>query len=229
MKARFERTCFKTKTDKHPFHTVVEEGDIISRSKKAFTVAFEDWVRDGKQFLEAWYADPGKRSYKYIEYGCVKKEDQESSVFYAFPEMRYERLVSISSDEEKRANIEYFLDYIKLLVEDREEYVQWMVMWLADILVNPHDKGKQPVAVILWGKTFLRELMAHFLGDKLVHHTEDPLKNGDTTSTPLSSTSSSSSSRRSTSKRTAKSRIESRRSSRTTRTVSRRKVTTRWT
>jgi hypothetical protein len=67
MKARFERTCFKTKTDKYPFHTVVEEGDIISRSKKAFTVAFEDWVRDGKQFLEAWYADPGKRSYKYIE------------------------------------------------------------------------------------------------------------------------------------------------------------------
>ncbi len=63
-----------------------------------------------------------KRSYKYIEYGCVKKEDQESNVYYAFPEMRYERLVSISSDEEKQAK--YFLDYIKLLVEDREEYVQ---------------------------------------------------------------------------------------------------------
>ena len=184
-RARFERSVFKTKTAKSPFHAIDEEtGDIISRSKEAFTVAFEDWVRDGKQFLEAWYADPGKRSYKHIEYGCVKKEDQESTVYYAFPEMRHEKLVSTSTDEQKRANIEYFLDYVRLLVEDRQEYVEWMVMWLADILVNPHDKGKQPIAVILWGeqgagKTFLRELMAHFLGDRLVHHTEDPLKNGD--------------------------------------------------
>ena len=70
-----------------------------------------------------------------------------------------------------------------------------MVMWIADILVNPHDKGNQPIAVILWGeqgagKTCLRELMSQLLGARLVHHTDNPLKNGDimamaTTSTPL--------------------------------------------
>jgi hypothetical protein len=110
--------------------------------------------------------------------------------------------------------VDYFVDYLKLLVEDRQEYVEWMTMWLADILVNPDDKGNQPVAVVLWGeqgagKTLLRELMSHLLGARLVHHTDDPLKNGDilamaTTSTRLSSTSCSSNSRRSTSRRTVR-------------------------
>jgi hypothetical protein len=105
-------------------------------------------------------------------------------VYYAFPEMRHEKLSSSSRPEEKRANVDYFLDYIKLLVEDKDAYVEWLVMWLADILVNPDDKGQTPVAVVLWGeqgagKTFLRELMARLLGEKLVHHTDDPLKNGD--------------------------------------------------
>ena len=185
LKARFETRRFKTEMGKSPFHAInVKTGDITSRSMDAFTVAFMDWMRDGRQFLDKWYADPGKRSYEYIEYSCVRKEDQESTVYYAFPEMRHERLVSVSTDEEKRANVEYFLDYVRLLVEDRQEHVEWMVMWLADILVNPHDKGKTPIAVVLWGeqgagKTFLRELMAHLLGEKLVHHTDDPLKNGD--------------------------------------------------
>jgi hypothetical protein len=112
-------------------------------------------------------------------------------------------------------------------------------VWLADILVNPHDKGNQPVAVILWGeqgagKTCLRELMSHLIGARLVHHTDDPLKNGDimamaATSTRLSSTSCSSSSRRSTSRRTVRSRITSRLSSPGIRTLSRTKERTPWT
>ena len=184
-KARFELTRFKTNA-KSPFHSIDEEsGDITSRTKEAFKVAYMDWIPvGGKQFLEKWLKDGLKRFYRRIEYGCVKKEDQESTVYYAFPEMRHESLVSISTENEKQANVAYFLDYVKLLVEDKPEYVEWMTMWLADILVNPDNKGNQPVAVVLWGeqgdgKTFLRELMAHLLGARLVHHTDDPFKNGD--------------------------------------------------
>jgi hypothetical protein len=105
-------------------------------------------------------------------------------VYYAFPEMRHEKLVSISTEQEKQANVDYFLDYIRLLVEDKAEYVEWLVMWLADILVNPDDKGQTPVSVVLWGgqgagKTLLCELMARLLGEKLVHRTDDPMRNGD--------------------------------------------------
>jgi len=186
MKTRFEARRFKTEAGKSPFHAIdLRTGDIVSRTKDAFTVAFEDWIPDGgRQFLEAWYADGHKRSYNNIEYSCVRKEDQESTVYYAFPELRHEKLSSSSSPEEKQANVEYFLDYARLLVEDNPAYLEWLVMWIADILVNPHDKGNQPVAVVLWGeqgagKTFLRELMSHLLGARLVHHTDDPLKNGD--------------------------------------------------
>jgi hypothetical protein len=189
LKANFELTRFKTENCKSPFHSIDEEtGDITSRTKEAFKVAYTDWIPvGGRQFLDRWLNDGLKRFYRRIEYGCVKKEDQESTVstvYYAFPEMRHETLVSISTENEKQANVDYFLDYVKLLVEDRPEYVEWMAMWLADILVNPHDKGNQPVAVVLWGeqgagKTCLRELMAHLLGARLVHHTDDPFKNGD--------------------------------------------------
>ena len=185
-KARFERSCFKTKMGKLKFHTIDEDtGELISESKEAFSVAYEDWIpAGGRQFLCEWFADGRKRCYKNIEYSCVNKDDQLSTVYYAFPEIRHEKLESISTEEQKQANVAYFLDYVRLLVEDNPTYVEWMVMWLADILVNPHDKGNQPIAVILWGeqgagKTCLRELMAQLLGARLVHHTDDPLKNGD--------------------------------------------------
>ena len=141
-------------------------------------------MRGGRQFLVEWFADPTKRSYDHIEYSCVSKEDQLSTVYYAFPVIRHEKLESSSSPEQKQANVAYFLDYVRLLVGDNPAHVEWMVMWLADILVNPHDKGRQPIAVVLWGeqgagKTFVRELMTQLLGDKLVHHTDNPLRNGD--------------------------------------------------
>jgi hypothetical protein len=186
LRARFEARRFKTEMGKSPFHAIdLRTGDIVSRTKDAFTVAFEDWIPDGgRQFMEAWYGDGHKRSYESIDYSCVRKEDQLSTVYYAFPELRHEKLDSSSSPEQKQANVDYFLDYVRLLVEDNPAYVEWMVMWIADILVNPHDKGNQPIAVILWGeqgagKTCLRELMSQLLGARLVHHTDNPLKNGD--------------------------------------------------
>lgn len=182
-KARFEQARFKTTNGKLKFHTIDgRTGDLISESKDAFTVTHEDWLPvGGKPFLDKWFADGLKRSYEHIEYSCVRAIDQLSTVYYAFPTMRHETLVSTSTSDERRANVEFFLDYIKLLVEDNPAHVEWMTMWLADILVNPHDKGKTPIAVILWGagKTHLRELMARLLGERLVHHTDNPLRNGD--------------------------------------------------
>jgi hypothetical protein len=178
LKALFESRRFKTATGTLLFHTVnAISGQIESRSKKAFTAATEDWIPDGgRRFLQAWYADGNKRSYDHIEYGCVKLEEQESAVYYAFPELRHESLLSSSSPEEKQASVDYFLDYVRLLVGDNPAHVEWMVMWLADILVNPHEKG--PITLVLRGeqgagRIALRELMSQLLGARLVHRTSD--------------------------------------------------------
>ena len=185
-KARFEATRFKTLRGKLKFHTIdAESGKLVSESREAFATTFMDWMPvGGNDFVTKWFNDGLKRMYNHIEYSCVKKEDQRSTVYYAFPELRHVGLVSDSTEAERQANVEYFLDYLLLLVEDNPAYVEWLVMWLADILVNPHDKGKQPIAVVLWGepgagKTSLRGLMTRLLGENLVHHTQDPLKNGD--------------------------------------------------
>jgi hypothetical protein len=198
QRAEFEKTRFKTKNGKFPFHTMKGD-DIVSRDKTAFNVANEDWMVGAGDFLKEWFADPSKRSYEEIEYACVKEEDQRADTYYAFPTLRYKTLASTSTEEERQANIRYFQEYISLLVEDapiftdeqedeeiifKEKWAKWMTFWMADILINPDNKGKQPIAIILWakqgsGKTSLRILMERLLGKKCVHHTENPTKNGD--------------------------------------------------
>ena len=120
--------------------------------------------------MNRWLKDENRRSYERIEHSCVRKEDQRKSVYYAFPEIRHERLVSSSTDEQKQENVAHFLDYVLFLVGDETAHVEWMVMWLADILVNPHDKGKKPVAVVLcgYGEHGLRDLMEQLLRKRLV-------------------------------------------------------------
>ena len=126
LKARFELRHFKTENDKLPFHSInARTGDITSRTKDAFKVAYMDWTPvGGRQFLDRWLNDGLKRAYERIEYTYVKKEDRESTVFYALPGLRHETLVSTSTSEEKQA----------------------------DILVNPHDKGPRLISVVLWGE-----------------------------------------------------------------------------
>jgi len=197
-RGEFEKTRFKTKVGKYPFHTIRGD-DIISRDKTAFQVANEDWMIGASEFLKEWFADPSKRSYEEIEYACVKEENQRDNIFYAFPTLRYKTIASVSTEEERQANIRFFQEYVSLLVEgkpiftneqkdeevmEKEKWAKWMTFWMADILLNPDDKGKQPIAIILWakqgsGKTTLRMLMERFLGKKCVHHTEEPTKNGD--------------------------------------------------
>lgn len=182
-RALFERSRFKTHKGRFPFHTIDIE-TIVSRDKSSFLVAYEDWIEDGADFMKAWFADPHKRAYEEIEYACVKDEDKKTNVYYAFPTLRFKTLTSMSSDIEREANIEFFKDYVKLLVEDNDNYIQWMTYWIADILLNPDTKGAQPISIIMWsepgaGKTSLRQLMTMLLGNKLVHHTEDPTRNGD--------------------------------------------------
>ena len=88
LKARFELRHFKTENDKLPFHSInVRTGEITSRTKDAFKVAYMDWIPvGGKQFLDRWFNDGLKRAYERIEYSYVKKEDRERTVFYAFPD-----------------------------------------------------------------------------------------------------------------------------------------------
>ena len=62
-KARFEARRFKTMTGKLKFHAIdIETGEVTSESKEGFAVAYEDWMRGGRQFLVEWFADPTKRS-----------------------------------------------------------------------------------------------------------------------------------------------------------------------
>ena len=80
LKARFELRHFKTENDKLPFHSInVRTGEITSRTKDAFKVAYMDWIPvGGKQFLDRWFNDGLKRAYERIEYSYVKKEDREA-------------------------------------------------------------------------------------------------------------------------------------------------------
>jgi len=176
MKAAFEASRFRTTGGgRRRFHRTLDAtGSLVSESEAAFVVSNEDWAGGCKSFLRAWLKDERARSYEYIEHSYVKRENRLSTVYYAFPEPRHETLVSASTSEEKQANVDYFLDYVLLLVEDNPAHVEWMVSWLADILVNPHDKGPRPIAVVLCGaqgagKSSLRELMARLLGDRLVY------------------------------------------------------------
>ena len=123
LRALFERSCFTTTCGPHKYHEEFgESGDsdgreprgLVSGTKKAFVVAYMDW--GGMRFLNRWLKDENKRSYERIEHSCVRKEDQLKSVYYAFPAIRHERLMSSSTDEQKRANVEHFLDYVLFLV-----------------------------------------------------------------------------------------------------------------
>jgi hypothetical protein len=83
MKTRFEARRFKTEAGKSPFHAIdLRTGDIVSRTKDAFTVAFEDWIPDGgRQFLEAWYSllTRGVRLHEHQEHlGAPKCPSPES-------------------------------------------------------------------------------------------------------------------------------------------------------
>jgi hypothetical protein len=185
-KAKFELACFKTRKGKLPFHTQeVVDGiiDIYSQTKSDFNISYEDWI-GGPEFLKDWFVDSNKRAYDDIEYSCVKDEDKKDNIFYSFPTLRFKTLVSNSDPEQKQKNISFFEDYLLLLVEDNPRYVEWLRLWLADILINPDNKGSQPVAIILYGqqgsgKTTIRCLQQKCLGDKLVHHTSDPSVNGE--------------------------------------------------
>jgi phage/plasmid-associated DNA primase len=78
-------------------------------------------------------------------------------------------------------------DEPKEVYEERvegEKYCKWLTLWCADILLNPDRKNSQPIACIFWGKqgcgkTMLRVLMERLLGQRCVHNTSDPTKNGD--------------------------------------------------
>lgn len=181
QKALFERSSFKTRAGMFLLHTVAETGELVSRTRYKFTAEHAGGTPEGRRFLRAWFQDGRKRFYDYVEHSYVKREDQRSTVYYAFPELRHVGLVSDSTEAERAANIEHFLDYVLLLVEDNPAYVEWLTMWLADILLRPGDKGPQPVALILCclsGEHGLSALMARMLGERLVHVTRDPLKRG---------------------------------------------------
>jgi len=183
-RANFERNRFKCKNQ---FFTIgIEDGveELHYYDKSNFTVMNEDAFVGATEFLKDWYLDPEKRSYSEVEYGCVKEENQRPDVYYAFPELRYKTLASTSTQEQKQEHIAFFQDYLLSLMEDNPEYVKWLTLWCADIVCNPDKKNAQPIACIFWGKqgcgkTMLRVLMERLLGQRCVHNTSDPTKNGD--------------------------------------------------
>lgn len=177
MKAQFEARRFRTTCGgRRKFHRILDaSGSLVSESKAAFTAANEDWTSGSKSFLRAWFKDEHARSYEYIEHSYVRPEIRRSTVYYAFPEPRHKGLVSTSTESEKNANVAFFLDYVLLLVGDNPAHVEWLVAWLSDIMVNPHDKRnrvRSPSSCAArkarGQKSSLRELMARLLGDAKV-------------------------------------------------------------
>jgi len=190
----FERTHFKTNTGKKLFHRIRDcnpdnkddddNNDLQSYEKGNFSTINEDLFDGAVDFFKEWYVDSEKRKYEDIEYSCVKEEDKKKNMYYAFPTLRFNNLLSSSTDEQKKENIEYFREYLKGLVEDNENYVEWMERWVADILQNPDFKGETPISLILYskqgtGKSSLTEAMRKLLGTRCVYATETPTANGD--------------------------------------------------
>jgi hypothetical protein len=206
-RAEFERTRFKCKNQF--FTIGMEGGieELHTYDKTAFTILNEDAFVGAVDYLKEWYVDPQKRSYVEVEYGCVKEKNQHPHIYYAFPALRYKLLSSMSSPTEKDTHIAFFQEYISSLMEDHpiytnlpqqpnettytymarvesEKYCKWLTLWCADIICNPDKKNAQPIACIFWGKqgsgkTMLRVLMERLLGERVVHNTSDPTKNGD--------------------------------------------------
>jgi hypothetical protein len=113
-----------------------------------------------------------------------KESDKKSNMYYAFPVLRFTHLLSSSTPEQKEKNIADFREYIKGIVEDNDDYVDWMEHWIADILQNPDTKGATPISLILYskqgtGKSSLTEVMKKLLGTRCVYATETPTANGD--------------------------------------------------
>ena len=190
----FERTHFKTKTGKKLFHRIRDcdptnkddddNNDLQSYDKGIFSTINEDLFEDAGDFFKEWYVDPNKRKYEDIDYSCVKEENKKKDIYYAFPSLRFTYLLSSSTPEQKTQNILDFKEYIKGLVEDNDDYVEWMEHWIADILQNPDFKGATPISLILYskqgtGKSSLTELMKRLLGKSCVYATETPTANGD--------------------------------------------------
>ena len=190
----FERTHFKTTTGKKVFHRIrdcdptdkdnEDNNDLQSYDKVNFSTNNEDLFEGAVDFFKEWFFDPEKRKYEDIDYSCVKEENKKKNMYYAFPTLRFNNLLSSSTPEQKAQNILDFKEYIKGLVEDNEDYVDWMEHWIADILQNPDTKGETPVSLILYskqgtGKSSLTELMKRLLGKRCVYATETPTANGD--------------------------------------------------
>lgn len=185
----FERTHFKTTSGKKLFHKLndwktIDENDLESYDKSIYTTIHEDMFEDASAFLDEWYVDPAKRKFDEIEYSCVKDCNKKPNIYYAFPTLRFTHLESCSTPEQKAENVKIFRQYIKEIVEDNEDYVDWMEHWLADILQNPDTKGATPISVILYskqgtGKSSLTQLMKKLLGTRCVYETETPTHNGD--------------------------------------------------
>jgi len=184
----FEKTHFKTNSGKKVFHKINEwknedENDLESYDKGTFHTINEDAFVGANDFLKDWFLDPNKRKYEDIEYSCVKENEKKSNIYYAFPKLRFTCLESSSTSEEKEINIKFFKEYIKGLVEDNDDYIDWMEHWLADIIQNPDTKGATPISVILYskagtGKSSLLQLMKKILGSRCVLETETPTANG---------------------------------------------------
>ncbi len=190
----FERNHFKTNTGKKLFHRIKDcdptnkedddNNDLQSYEKGTFSTINEDLFEGAVDFFKEWFFDPEKRKYEDIEYACVKEENKKKNIYYAFPTLRFNNLLSSSTPEQKEANIAYFKEYIKGIVEDNDEYVDWMEHWTADILQNPDTKGATPISIILYskqgtGKSSYTELMKKLLGSRCVYATETPTANGD--------------------------------------------------
>ena len=190
----FERNHFKTNTGKKLFHRIRDcnpnskdeddNNDLQSYEKGIFSTINEDLFDGAVDFFKEWFVDPAKRKYEDIDYSCVKESDKKANMYYAFPALRFTHLLSSSTPEEKEKHIALFKEYIKGIVEDNEEYVDWMEHWIADILQNPDTKGATPISIILYskqgtGKSSLTEVMKKLLGSRCVYATETPTANGD--------------------------------------------------
>ena len=135
LKEEFEKTRFKTREGKQPFYTIYpKKNEIVASNKTDFSVLHENWIpTGGYKFLKQWFDDGTMRMYDYVDYSCVREEDKQPNIYYAFPELRFNTLASPDGPREatSESNIDFLMDYLKLVVEDNDSFVKWITCSLA--------------------------------------------------------------------------------------------------
>jgi len=167
LKVEFEKAAFKI-TDTCELAFINAVGDLIICDKRRFTIRFEEmhYIDERgreKQFLQRWYLDPTKRSYRKIDY-IPPPLHCPTDVYNMWNGFEIEKYRGETQP------CDAILKLIKVLCNHEDNAYNYVLDWLANLVQEP---GLKPGTAILFksgqgaGKSTLVTILRKILGDKL--------------------------------------------------------------